>query len=120
VGIIAHGTPQDSLRAPSVATSSSAPNGNADGTAAPIYDFDRLERAIEALVGENARLRRERETWRGEVEGMRDRIRALEGQLRGANQRRQDVAKRIDELIAQMDSLDAQLAATEPEADASS
>jgi chromosome segregation ATPase len=120
VGIIAHGTPQDSPSASSIALSASAPNGNAGGTADPIYDFDRLERAVEALVDENARLRHERAARRGELEGMLDRIRVLEGQLREANQRRQDVAKRIDELIAQMDSLDAQLAAAEPESDAAS
>jgi chromosome segregation ATPase len=120
VGIIAHGTPQDSLGGSSIAISANAPNGNADGTAEPTYDFDRLERAVEALVEENARLRRERESHRGELDGMLDRVRVLEGQLREANQRRQDVAKRIDELIAQMDSLDAQLASAEPEADGSS
>jgi len=119
VGIIAHGTPQDSPSAPSLASSSSSPNGNAESDAQAVYDLDRLERAIEALVGENARLRRDRVGQRGEIEGMLDRIRVLEGQLREANQRRQDVAKRIDELIAQMDSLDAQLATAEPGPDAS-
>jgi chromosome segregation ATPase len=114
VGTIAHGTPQYSPDAPSFVSSPGVANGNSDGSAEQVYDLDRLERAVEALVDQNARLRLERDSQRGEVEGLLDRIRVLEGQIREANQRRQDVAKRIDELIAQIDSLDAQLAAAEP------
>ena len=79
----------------------------------PVYDLDRLERAIGALVEENARLREESATLRRSLERESGRVGALEGELLEANQRRQDVAKRIDELIAQMDALDAQLAAAE-------
>lgn len=72
------------------------------------YGWERLERAVGALVAEQQRLR--------EALGARDqRVRQLESELLEANQRRQDTAKRIDELIAQLDALDAQLDAGEPE-----
>lgn len=80
---------------------------------APAYDIDRLERAIGALVEENARLRGEVASLRHGIDQKAARVSSLEGELLEANQRRQDVAKRIDELIAQMDALDAQLAASE-------
>ncbi|MGH0032511.1 MAG: hypothetical protein ACQGVC_22185 [Myxococcota bacterium] len=82
-------------------------------SSAPVYDLDRLERAIGALVEENARLREEAASLQHALDEKSGRVIALEGQLLEANQRRQDVAKRIDELIAQMDALDAQLAASE-------
>jgi predicted RNase H-like nuclease (RuvC/YqgF family) len=77
------------------------------------YDFERLERAVEALAKAHRRLRDENSTLRRKVEEKGRRIRALEGRLLEANQRRQDVAKRIDELIAQVNHLDAQLAQPE-------
>lgn len=86
---------------------------NAATAAEPVYDLDRLERAIADLVEENARLRDVEDALQGQLGEKAERILALEGELLEANQRRQDVAKRVDELIAQMDSLDAQLEAAE-------
>jgi len=81
--------------------------------AEPVYDLDRLERAITGLVEDNARLREEASQLRHTLDERAARIVRLEGELRESNQRRQDVAKRIDELISQMDALDAQLASAE-------
>ena len=80
------------------------------------YDWDRLERAVRALVAQQEALRKELRALRGDLGERNHRIRALETQLLEANQRRQDTCKRIDELIAQLDQLDAQLASAEPSA----
>ena len=91
-----------------------SPTRENDGAyATPVYDLDRLERAILALVEDHARLREERAAMRRSLEERSARITRLEGELLEANQRRQDVAKKLDELIAQMDALDAQLASAE-------
>jgi chromosome segregation ATPase len=92
--------------------------GHRDEHAEPVYDLDRLERAIAGLVEDNARLREAASEMRHALDERTARIVRLEGELRESNQRRQDVAKRIDELISQMDALDAQLASAEtgPEA----
>ena len=83
-------------------------------TPAPSYDWDRLERAVRALIVQQEALREELSTLRGDLGERNHRIRVLETQLLEANQRRQDTSKRIDELIAQLDQLDAQLANAEP------
>jgi septal ring factor EnvC (AmiA/AmiB activator) len=80
------------------------------------YDWDRLERAVRALVAQQERLQREVRTLRDDLGERNQRIRSLEQQLLEANQRRQDTSKRIDELIAQLDQLDGQLASAEPNA----
>ena len=80
-------------------------------TATEPTDFERLERAVQALVeqhrvlrGENARLRRE-------LELLERRVGALDEQVMEMNQRRQDVGKRLDDVISQLDHLDAHIAA---------
>jgi chromosome segregation ATPase len=83
---------------------------------ASAYDWDRLERAVRALVAQQEVLRKELSTLRGDLGERNHRIRILETQLLEANQRRQDTSKRIDELIAQLDQLDAQLVSAEPNA----
>ena len=80
------------------------------------YDWERLERAVRALVSQQEALRTELRTLRVDLGDRNHRIRTLESQLLEANQRRQDTSKRIDELIAQLDQLDAQLAGAEPNA----
>lgn len=82
----------------------------------PPYDWDRLERAVRALVSRQEALRNEVRALRGDLGERNHRIRVLETQLLEANQRRQDTGKRIDELIAQLDQLDAQLASADPNA----
>jgi len=80
---------------------------------APVYDLNRLQRAVDALISQNERLREERAAMRSDLDEKSERILALEGEILEANQRRQDIGKRIDELIAQIDQLDAQLEAGE-------
>jgi predicted nuclease with TOPRIM domain len=79
-----------------------------------VYDLERLDAAITALVETNQKLRSERDELRSIVADHTDRIRTLESEALDANQRRQDVAKRVDELIGQIDQLDAQLESAAP------
>jgi septal ring factor EnvC (AmiA/AmiB activator) len=72
-------------------------------------DFERLERAVTALVEFTRRQRDENGVLRRKLEERTRRIRHLEGQLLEANQLRQDVAKRIDELIVQITHLESEL-----------
>jgi chromosome segregation ATPase len=80
----------------------------------PAYDWDRLERAVGALVAQHDALRSKVRALTLELGERDSRIRGLEAQLLQANQRRSDTSKRIDELIAQLDELDAQLDQPEP------
>jgi len=91
-------------------------NGDTEIRTPSPYDWDRLERAVRALVAQQEALRKELSTLRGDLGERNHRIRTLETQLLEANQRRQDTIKRVDELIAQLDQLDAQLASAEPNA----
>jgi chromosome segregation ATPase len=84
------------------------------GTDSSAYDWDRLERAVGALVARHKALRSEVRALGVELAERDGRIRRLEAQLLQANQRRSDTSKRIDELIAQLDQLDAQLDHAEP------
>jgi septal ring factor EnvC (AmiA/AmiB activator) len=72
------------------------------------YDFERLERAVDALVRRHEGIRKENAALRRDLLDREQRIRRLDEQLLEANQRRKDVGKRIEELIAQLDQLDAQ------------
>ncbi len=73
------------------------------------YDFQRLERAVEALIERGRRLQADNETLRGQLVERDRRIHSLDEGVLEANQRRQDAIKRIDDLIAHIDQLDAQL-----------
>jgi septal ring factor EnvC (AmiA/AmiB activator) len=77
------------------------------------YDFERLERAVAALIGRHEQLRSENAALRQDLREKDRRIGRLDEQLLDANQRRQDVGKHIDELIAQIDQLDAQFESQE-------
>lgn len=78
-----------------------------------MFDFERLERVVAALVAAHREVSVENVGLRVRLEEKARGIRSLEGQLLEANQKRQDVSKRIDEMIAQLDHLDAQLASAE-------
>ena len=78
-----------------------------------VFDFERLERVVAALVAAHRELSVENVGLRVRLEEKARGIRSLEGQLLEGNQKRQDVSKRIDEMIAQLDHLDAQLASAE-------
>jgi septal ring factor EnvC (AmiA/AmiB activator) len=77
------------------------------------YDFERLDRALGALVGRQEQLLSENAKLRLELRERDQRLRHLDEQILEANQRRQDVGKHIDELIAQIDQLDAQFESQE-------
>ena len=74
------------------------------------FDFDRLERAVVALVERQRRLLEQNASLLRSLEERDRRLADLDDQLEHARQLREDVGKRIDELIAQIDQLDAQLA----------
>jgi septal ring factor EnvC (AmiA/AmiB activator) len=78
-----------------------------------VFDFERLEHVVAALVEAYRELAAENAGLRVKLEEKARRIRSLEGQLIEANQLRQDVSKRIDDMIAQLDHLDSQLAGAE-------
>ena len=78
-----------------------------------VYGFDRLERAVAALVEQHERMQEDNGELRRELDEKVERLRALEEQLLEANQRRKDVAKRVDDLIAQLDQLDTQIGSVE-------
>ena len=73
------------------------------------YDFERLERAVEALLESGRRLQVDNETLRSQLGERERQIHSLDERVLEANQRRQDAIKRIDDLIAHIDQLDAQL-----------
>jgi len=71
------------------------------------YDFERLQRAVSALVTRYEKLQSENVQLRRSLREQEQHVRGLDAKIREANQRRQDVGKRIDDLIAQIDQLDA-------------
>jgi septal ring factor EnvC (AmiA/AmiB activator) len=75
-------------------------------------DFERLERAVAALVEQHRGLRAENARLRREIEDLERRLGALDEQVIEMNQRRQDVGKRIDDVLSQLDHLDAHFAAS--------
>jgi len=77
------------------------------------YGFDRLERAVAALVEQHERMQKENGELRRGLAEKAEQLRLVEAELLEANQRRKDVAKRVDDLIAQLDQLDAQLGSVE-------
>jgi chromosome segregation ATPase len=81
-----------------------------------LYDFERLERAVRALVERGDRLQAENQGLRAKLSARDRRIRRLDEKLLETNQRRQDALKRIDNLIAQLDLLDERLAGGELDA----
>lgn len=112
-GTISHGTPEGGSVEPAERTERTGQTGQSDRESdrtGQVWDLDRLERALTALIEQNGQLRDERNGLRQDLQRSMARVATLEGQLLDANQRRKDVAKRIDELIAQIDQLDAQLA----------
>jgi chromosome segregation ATPase len=69
-----------------------------------VRDVERLQRAVDVLVGRYRSLREENARLSGLLEEQAD-------QLRELNQRRQDAQKRLDDLVARIDELDAHLEA---------
>ena len=80
-----------------------------------LYDFARLERAVQTLVEKYRSLQGENAMLRGALEEREGQIRTLDGEMLELNQRRQDVAKRVDDLIAQIEQLDARFGADSAE-----
>ena len=73
------------------------------------YDYPRLQRAVEALLGAHDGLRRENEQLRANADAHEDRVRELEGALREQQQRRANAIARIDTLVSELEELDRRL-----------
>lgn len=73
------------------------------------YDFERLDRAVRALVAQARDLRGENAALRDELAGHEQQVRELDEKLLAAHQLRQDAIKRIDDLVDQLDHVDSRL-----------
>jgi hypothetical protein len=68
-----------------------------------VFDFSRLERVVNELLGEQKKLRGDNEALRQELVE-RDRVvQGLDQQVTLQEQRRTDALKRIDDLVAQVE-----------------
>ena len=76
--------------------------------AGSVYDFDRLERAVDALLEQAQKLEDGNASLRSQIVDRDRKIQSLDGEILELNQRRLDVAKRIDDLVAQLDTLASQ------------
>lgn len=89
------------------------PGSTAPGHSSSDPDFERLERAVAALVERHRCALLENERLRELLEERERRLGIAEEQILTLNQRRQDVAKRVDDLIAQILLLESQLGAAQ-------
>ncbi len=81
-----------------------------------VAELDRLERAVRALIDqqaslqlENARLRESLDESEHAVEAGRAALEGLEERLLGESERRQDAIKRIEDLVRLLEKLDPRL-----------
>lgn len=73
------------------------------------FDYTRLDRAIELLLEDHARLRTQNRALRAAVGERESKIADLEEQLLTSNQKRADAIKRIDDLVSRLEQIDAAL-----------
>lgn len=73
------------------------------------FDYGRLDRAIESLLEDHARLRTQNRSLRAVVGERESKITDLEAQLLASDQKREDAIKRIDELVLRLEQIDAAL-----------
>ena len=73
---------------------------------ATVYDFERLERAVDSLAEQHEQVKHENVLLRDEAELREARIGELEAKLKAAEDRRQTVLGRIDALMTELDRLD--------------
>ncbi len=73
------------------------------------YDWNRLERAVAALVDQQRTLLRENEELRTRLAARETEVERLAADLRSAVERRKNALERVDALIDELDRLDASL-----------
>lgn len=73
------------------------------------FDYGRLDRAIESLLEDHARLRTQNRSLRAVVGERESKITDLEAQLLASDQKREGAIKRIDELVLRLEQIDAAL-----------
>lgn len=71
------------------------------------YDFDRLERSIDFLIGEHRRLSAEREALLSELLDREHRIAILESRLEGERSTRAGAVDRVNKILSRLESLQA-------------
>ena len=76
------------------------------------YDFDRLERSVEFLIDEHARLTGEREALLEELIEREQRISALTSQLEEESTRRRAAVEGVDKILSRLEQLQASVSAT--------
>jgi chromosome segregation ATPase len=86
---------------------SASRKGDVQEAPADEYDFDRLARAITALVVEQRSQRGENAALRRKLSDRDRQVKNLNDELIELNQRRSDAMKRLDDLIAQVDGFEA-------------
>lgn len=69
------------------------------------YDFDRLERSLEFLLGEHRRLSAEREELLGELRERELRIAALESRLQAERALRATAVTNVDGILAEIERI---------------
>jgi hypothetical protein len=75
------------------------------------YDFDRLERSVEFLIDEHARLTGEREALLEELIEREQRISALTSQLEEESTRRRAAVEGVDKILSRLEQLQASVSA---------
>ena len=73
------------------------------------FGYRRLDRAIELLLEDHARLRTQNRSLRAAVGERESKITDLEAQLLASDQKREGAIKRIDELVLRLEQIDAAL-----------
>lgn len=77
--------------------------------ASSVYDFARLERAVEHLADQHAALLKENNELRARLDERQGQMDALDAELRESKARRDVASQRLDILVAELDRLDAAL-----------
>jgi len=88
--------------------------GASVSTSSEAYDFQRLERAVEYLIDEHAKLARENERIEREHAALRDelvereqRLTSLEGELQAERSKRRAAVEGVDKILGRLEQLQA-------------
>lgn len=104
-----HRAAQSSARSTGSSAAAASHESRPELTDATRYDFDRLERAIVALVQQKRSLAEENRSLQDRLSQKDLDVKRLAGELETAQNRRQLAIDRVDSLIDELDRLDAQL-----------
>lgn len=89
------------------------PSDRASSRTAP-YDFQRLERCVEELLEDHARVNAEREALLDELVEREQRIAALEARLASAGDQRSSAVDSVDRILKRVDQIERFVAEVSP------